>query len=82
MDDRRDIVRWIADWLLADEESITQTLELRCERMERAAREVWGGQDVWVNRTMEGKVGRPPASQQIPQDDEARALRYRLLRRR
>lgn len=74
MDDRRDIVRWIADWLLAHEGSITEELALR---MEIETREEWGGQEVRVWRTMSGNTGRPPRAGQA---NGSRESLYRLLK--
>lgn len=38
-----DIIRWVIDWMLANDDSITQEMALRCER---AARAEWGGDSV------------------------------------
>jgi hypothetical protein len=54
---RQDIVAWLKDWLLANDDSITQELVVR---METDARREWGGQEVRVWKTPEGRAGRPP----------------------
>jgi DNA-binding NtrC family response regulator len=38
-----DIISWVIDWMLANEDSITQELALRCELEARAE---WGGQRI------------------------------------
>lgn len=38
-----DVIRWVIDWMLANDDSINQELALRCER---EARREWGGQEV------------------------------------
>lgn len=47
-----DIIRWMLDWMLANETSITEEMALRAEM---AAREEWGGQEV-------GYIARKPQS--------------------
>jgi DNA invertase Pin-like site-specific DNA recombinase len=59
---RQDIVAWLKEWLLANEDSITEELALR---MEAAVRREWGGQEVRVWKTPEGRAGRPP---RVPYD--------------
>lgn len=59
---RQDIVAWMKDWLLANDDSITQELVVR---MEADARREWGGQEVRVWKTPEGRAGRPP---RVPYD--------------
>lgn len=43
MSRRPDIIRWVIDWMLANEQCIKEELALRCEREARAE---WGGQRV------------------------------------
>jgi transcriptional regulator of acetoin/glycerol metabolism len=40
---RPDVIRWVIDWMMANEAAISEDLALRCER---AARAEWGGQRV------------------------------------
>lgn len=53
---KRDIIRWSLDWLIANDDAFTQELALRYER---EARQEWGGQEVRVWRTATGRAGRP-----------------------
>lgn len=56
MSKRADIVRWAIDWLLANDDAMTQEMAVR---FEQAAREEWGGQEVRVWKTRDGRAGRP-----------------------
>ena len=38
-----DVIRWVIDWMMTNDDSITQDLAMRCEREARAE---WGGQSV------------------------------------
>jgi NAD-dependent oxidoreductase involved in siderophore biosynthesis len=53
--DGPDVIRWVLDWLLAHEDSITEHLALECER---AARHHWGGDTVtYIARVCEADRG-------------------------
>lgn len=52
---QRDIIGWVVDWLLANETAITEDLIATFERESRAE---WGGQEVRVWKTSDGKAGR------------------------
>jgi len=60
---RTDIIRWVVDWMLAHEPSITEELALRCEREARAE---WGGQQIgYVARTC--ATDNPNGAQGLPE---------------
>lgn len=53
--DGPDVIRWVLDWLLAHEDSITEQLALECER---AARHHWGGDEAgYIARVCEADRG-------------------------
>jgi DNA invertase Pin-like site-specific DNA recombinase len=57
-----DIIRWVIDWMVTNEQAVTEDLALRCER---AARAEWGGQEVgYVRKTCaaDRQAGRRPLS--------------------
>lgn len=58
MKDRRDIIRWVIDRMLAHDDSITQELAIT---VEREARQEWGGQSIgYVPKTSDRRAGRRP----------------------
>lgn len=91
---RPDVIRWVIDWMLTNDESISQDLALRCER---EARREWGGQRIdYVAKTCEAdRQARREAERNAHADllgsqpmDEisrtrgiSRATLYRLARR-
>lgn len=94
MSDRRDIIRWTFDWLLAHEDSISQELALLYEH---DARREWGGQTVgYVARTSEADrrarrnaerqaytdlLGNAPIDDISRRSGLSRASLYRLVKR-
>lgn len=97
MNDRRDIIRWIIDRMLAHDDSITQELALTVEREARAE---WGGQRIdYIAKNADRKAARRPlegpARQQafeaaassaptrevVKATGVSRATLYRLLKR-
>ena len=40
---RTDIICWVIDWMMVNEQAVTEELALRCEREARAE---WGGQRI------------------------------------
>lgn len=53
---QKDVIRWVIDCMLAHEASITEELALIVERECRAE---WGGREVRIWKTAEGRPGRP-----------------------
>jgi len=47
-----DLIRWVLDWLLANDDAITQDLALRCEREARAT---WGGCTEYIPKAREAE---------------------------
>ena len=58
----RDVIRWVIDWMMTNEDAITEELALRCEREARAQ---WGGQRIdYIPKTCaaDRKAARRPLS--------------------
>lgn len=91
---RPDIIRWVIDWMITNEQAVTEDLALRCER---AARQEWGGQRIdYVAKTCEADrharreserkahadlLGAQPLDQISRTRGLSRATLYRLARR-
>lgn len=68
MKDRRDIIKWIIERMMAHDDSITQELALAVEREARAE---WGGQRIdYIARNADRKAARRPL------DPEARQAAF------
>lgn len=68
---RKDIIRWVIDRMMAHEDCITQELALR---VEREARQEWGGQSIsYVAKTVR-EPGRPGRPAKLAPEAQAQAI--------
>lgn len=62
MNDRRDIIKWVIERMMAHDDSITEELALTVEREARAE---WGGQHIgYVPKNTDRKAARRPLDAQ------------------
>lgn len=94
---RKDIIKWAVDWMLANEQAITEELAFR---FEREARQEWGGKAIeYIPKACDRKTARRPLSPEaqraafadgassrptpevLQQHGISRATLYRLLKK-
>lgn len=88
---RKDIIKWAVDWMLANDQAITEELALR---FEREARQEWGGQRIeYIAKraprlSEEGRVAAfhagassKPTTEVLNEHGISRRTLYRLLKR-